>query len=46
MEEGRVRKKRREEKVHFTQRGWNNTYILARNTGEHKENKTVCVDKK
>ena len=39
MEEDRVRKKRREEKVHFSGRGWNNTYILSENTGEQKENR-------
>ncbi len=46
MEEDRVRKKRREEKVHFSGRGWNNTYILSRNEGEHKENKTLYGGKK
>ena len=39
MEEDRVRKKRSEEKVHFSGQGWNNTYILSENTGEQKENR-------
>lgn len=38
MDDDRVRKKRREEKVHFPARGWYNTIILSESGSEHKEN--------
>ena len=38
MDDDRVRKKRREEKVHFPARGWYNTIILSELEREHKEN--------
>lgn len=34
----RVRKKRREEKIHFPTDGWYNTIILSKLRGERKEN--------
>lgn len=38
MDDDRVRKKRREEKVHFPARGWYNTITISDNRGERKEN--------
>lgn len=34
----RVRKKRREEKIHYPEQGWYNTIILSKFRGERKEN--------
>lgn len=35
----RVRKKRREEKIHYTEQGWYNIIILSKFRGERKENR-------
>lgn len=38
MDDKYVRKKRREEKIHYTEHGWYNTIILSKFRGERKEN--------